>query len=95
MRGISIECIYSSSVSALKRCLDRFPESELYFQKIEVNRMSFYTGMSDGMPIGNFLFDHQIGKLYSILFMVVMNLDGNVRDVETLVYREPRGWEVR
>ena len=24
-----------------------------------------------------------------------MNLDGTVRDVETLVYREPRGWEVR
>ena len=51
--------------------------------------------MSDGMPIGNFLFDHQIGKLYSISFMVVMNLDGNVRDIETLVYREPRGWKVR
>ena len=95
MRGISIECIYSSSVSALKRCLDGFPESELCFQKIEVNRVSFYTEMSDGMPIGNFLFDHQVGKLYSISFMVVMSLDGNVRDVETLVYREPHGWEVR
>ena len=95
MRGISIECIYSSSVSALKRCLDGFPESELCFQKIEVNRVSFYTEMSDGMPIGNFLFDHQVGKLYSISFMVVMSLDGNVRDVETLVYREPRGWAVR
>ena len=57
--------------------------------------MSFYTGMSDGMPIGNFFFDHQIGKSYSISYMVVMNLDGTVRDVETLVYREPRGWEVR
>ena len=57
--------------------------------------MSFYTRMSDGMPIGNFLFDHQIGKLYSISFMVVMSLDGNVPDVETLVYRELRGWEVR
>ena len=57
--------------------------------------MSFYTGMSDGMPIGNFLFDHQIGKPYSISYMVVMNLDGTVQDVETLVYGEPRGWEVR
>jgi hypothetical protein len=27
--------------------------------------------------------------------MVVMNLDGTVQDVETLVYREPRGLEVR
>jgi hypothetical protein len=33
--------------------------------------------------------------IYSSSFMVVMSLDGNVRDVETLVYREPRGWEVR
>ena len=95
MTGIPIECIYSSSVSALKRCFDGFPEIELCFQKIEVNRMSFYTGMGDGMPIGNFLFNHQIGKSYSIPFMVVMSLDRTLRDVETLVYREPRGWEVR
>ena len=49
--------------------------------------MSFYAGMSDGMPIGNFLFDQQIGKSFSISYMVVMNLDGTVRDFETLVYR--------
>jgi hypothetical protein len=26
--------------------------------------------------------------------MVVLNVDGSVRDVEILVYREPRGWKV-
>jgi hypothetical protein len=56
--------------------------------------MSFYTGMRDGMPIGNALFDHDISKSYPISYMLVMNLDGTVRDVEILVYREPRGWEV-
>jgi hypothetical protein len=91
MTGIPIECIYSISVSALERCLDGFPKSELCFQKVEVNRMSFYTVMSDGMPIGNFLFDHQIGKSYSISYMLVINLDSTLPDVKILVYREPRG----
>jgi Na+-translocating ferredoxin:NAD+ oxidoreductase RnfG subunit len=68
---------------------------ELCFQKIEANRMSFYAGMRDGVPIGYALFDHEIGKSYPISYMVVLNLDGTVRDVEILVYREPRGWEVR
>ncbi len=68
---------------------------ELCFQKIESRRMSFYAGMRDGVPIGYVLFDHQIGKSYPISYMVVLNLDGTVRDVEILVYREPRGWEVR
>lgn len=68
---------------------------ELCFQKIEARRMSFYAGMRDGVPIGYALFDHQIGKSYPISYMVVLNLDGTVRDVEILIYREPRGWEVR
>ena len=68
---------------------------ELCFQKIESRRMSFYAGMHDGVPIRYVLFDHQIGKSYPISYMVVLNLDGTVRDVEILVYREPRGWEVR
>ena len=68
---------------------------ELCFQKIEASRMSFYAGMRDGVPIGYALFDHQIGKSYPISYMVVLNLDGTVRDVEILIYREPRGWEVR
>lgn len=68
---------------------------EICFQKIEANRMSFYAGMRDGVPIGYALFGHQLGKSYPISYMVVLNLDGTVRDVEILVYREPRGWEVR
>ena len=39
--------------------------------------------------------DSVIGKSFPITFMVVLNVDGTVRDVEIMVYREPRGWEVR
>ena len=42
------------------------------------------------MSIGN-----EIGRSYPITFMVVINPDGTVKDVEVMVYREPHGWEVR
>ncbi|CCQ92091.1 hypothetical protein NITGR_950049 [Nitrospina gracilis 3/211] len=42
------------------------------------------------MVVGN-----EIGRSYPITFMVVINPDGTVRDVEIMVYREPHGWEVR
>ncbi len=68
---------------------------ELCLQKIEASRMNFYVGKRDGVPIGYALIDHEIGKSFPITFMVVLNVDGTVRDVEIMVYREPRGWEVR
>jgi len=68
---------------------------ELCLQKIETNRMTFHVGKKGGVPIGYALIDHEIGKSFPITFMVVLNVDGTVRDVEIMVYREPRGWEVR
>ncbi|MCH8314124.1 MAG: FMN-binding protein, partial [Nitrospinae bacterium] len=58
-------------------------------------RFTFYVGKKNGKPTGYMLIDHIIGKSFPITFMTVLNVDGTVRDVEILVYREPRGWEVR
>jgi Na+-translocating ferredoxin:NAD+ oxidoreductase RnfG subunit len=63
--------------------------------KITENRFNFYVGKKNGKPMGYMLIDHIIGKSFPITFMTVLNVDGTVRDVEILVYREPRGWEVR
>jgi Na+-translocating ferredoxin:NAD+ oxidoreductase RnfG subunit len=68
---------------------------ELCLQTIETNRMTFHVGKRDGVPIGYALIDHEIGKSFPITFIVILNIDGTVRDVEIMVYREPRGWEVR
>lgn len=69
--------------------------SDLCLQKIKNNRMTFYVGKRDGVPMGYAFIDHEIGKSFPITFMTVLNRDGSVRDVEIMVYREPRGWEVR
>ncbi len=69
--------------------------SDLSLQNFDVNRMTFYVGKRDGVPLGYALIDHEIGKSFPITFMVVLNVDGSIRDVEIMVYREPRGWEVR
>ena len=68
---------------------------DLCLQKFEPNRVTFYVGKRGGVPMGYAIIDHEIGKSFPITFMVVLNVDGSVRDVEILVYREPRGWEVR
>ena len=68
---------------------------DLCLQKFKPNRVTFYVGKRGGVPMGYAIIDHEIGKSFPITFMVVLNVDGSVRDVEILVYREPRGWEVR
>ena len=69
---------------------------EITLQEIEpTNRINFYVGKKNGKAMGYALLDHQIGKSFPITFMTVINIDGTVRDVEILVYREPQGWEVR
>jgi Na+-translocating ferredoxin:NAD+ oxidoreductase RnfG subunit len=67
----------------------------VYGEPIEENRIIYYVGMKGNKPMGYMVVDHQIGKDYPITFMVVLNVDGTVREVEIMVYREPRGWEVR
>jgi Na+-translocating ferredoxin:NAD+ oxidoreductase RnfG subunit len=64
-------------------------------QKIDEKRITFYVGKKNGQAMGAMMIDHVIGKSFPITFMVVLNPDGTVRAVEIMIYREPRGWEVR
>ena len=64
-------------------------------EPVKDRRLSFYAGMKNGKTLGYMVIDHRIGKSFPITFMVVINPDGTARDVEIMVYREPRGWEVR
>ena len=73
----------------------KFSIGELCLQTITENRFTFYLGIKNGKPMGYMLIDNIIGKSFPITFMTVLNLDGTVRDVEIMVYREPQGWEVR
>ena len=59
-------------------------------------RVTHYFGLDDtGKPVGAMVIGNEIGRSYPITFMVVINPDGTVNDVEVMVYREPHGWEVR
>lgn len=68
---------------------------KIALMKIGENRFSYYVGKKSGKATGYMVIDHIIGKSFPITFMTVLNVDGTVRDVEVMVYREPRGWEVR
>ena len=68
---------------------------QITLEKIEDQRITYYAGKKAGKPMGYMVIDHVIGKSFPMTFMVVLNLDGTVRNVEIMVYREPRGWEVK
>jgi hypothetical protein len=76
---------------AQKKAISELSQQEI----IEDKRINFYVGKKGDSILGYAKIDHQIGKSFPISFMTVLNVDGTVRDVEILVYREPRGWEVR
>ena len=64
--------------------------------KYNERRVTHYFGLDEaGKPMGVMTIGNEIGRSYPITFMVVINLDGTVKDVEIMVYREPHGWEVR
>ena len=64
--------------------------------KYDERRVTHYFGLNDeGRPVGAMVIGNEIGRSYPITFMVVINTDGTVKDVEIMVYREPHGWEVR
>ncbi len=65
-------------------------------EKYQDRRVTYYFGLNEeGQPIGAMVIGNEIGRSYPITFMVVINPDGTVKDVEIMVYREPHGWEVR
>lgn len=64
-------------------------------EPVNDRRITWYVGMKAGKVLGYMAIDHRIGKSFPITFMVVINPDGTARDVEIMVYREPRGWEIR
>ncbi|MGP0566404.1 MULTISPECIES: FMN-binding protein [unclassified Nitrospina] len=70
--------------------------SNILEEDYDERRLTWYIGLDDKKePLGYMVVGNEIGRSYPITFMVVINPDGTVRDVEIMVYREPHGWEVR
>ena len=65
-------------------------------EEYKKRRLTYYFGLNEeGRPSSAMIICNEIGRSYPITFMVVINPDGTVKDVEIMVYREPHGWEVR
>ncbi|MFN8392251.1 MAG: FMN-binding protein [Bdellovibrionota bacterium] len=55
----------------------------------------FYIGKKDGAVTGYALIDAEVGKHLPITYVVGLSPTGQVTQVEMMVFREVRGWEVR
>jgi Na+-transporting NADH:ubiquinone oxidoreductase subunit C len=54
-----------------------------------------FRAMHDGKPVGTMYIDEVIGKAELITYAVGIGVDGKVRQIEILNYRESHGYEVR
>jgi Na+-translocating ferredoxin:NAD+ oxidoreductase RnfG subunit len=54
-----------------------------------------WTAVAAGQPMGYLYVDEVLGKQLFITYAVSMGMDGHVRRVEILEYRETHGFEVR
>ena len=68
---------------------------KLSTQMIRDKTMSFYNGLKSGQNMGYAVVERETNRSWSISYMVVMNVDGTVKDVEVLSLEGPRNWGVQ
>ena len=68
---------------------------KLSTQVIRDKTMNFYIGKKGGQVMGHAVVERVTNRSWSISYMVVMNSDGSVQDVEVLNYEGARNWGVQ
>jgi Na+-translocating ferredoxin:NAD+ oxidoreductase RnfG subunit len=68
---------------------------KLSTQVVRDKTMSFYSGIKGGQSMGYAVVERVTNRSWSISYMVVMNADGTVKDVEVLNYEGARNWGVQ
>ena len=63
-------------------------------QRFDRDSLAIYVCTANGKEIGYAIVDDVKGKSRMITYMILLNLDESVRDVEILVYRESIGGEI-
>ena len=57
--------------------------------------MNFYVGQKGGQTLGVAVVERTVNRSWTISYMVVMNQDGTVKDVEVLNYVGARNWGIQ
>jgi H+/Na+-translocating ferredoxin:NAD+ oxidoreductase subunit G len=68
---------------------------KLSTQMIRDKTMSFYIGKKGGQSMGYAVVERVSNRSWTIGYMVVMNTDGSIKDVEVLNYEGARSWSVQ
>ena len=68
---------------------------KLISQVVRDKVISFYVGQKGGQTLGYAVVERVTNRSWSISYMVVMNADGTVKDVEVLNYEGARNWGVQ
>ena len=63
--------------------------------RVRVPQQQIWQAQAEGKLVGWFLVDEVYGKHELITYAVGLNLDGSVRQIEVLDYRETYGYEIR
>ena len=68
---------------------------KLSAQVVRDKVMSFYVGQKGGQTMGYAVVERTVNRSWTISYMVVMNSDGTVKDVEVLNYEGARNWGIQ
>lgn len=95
----ALKLIFSSSQEIVSEKKDPTPGQKLALEKalgtpLLKSSWNFYVARSRGRIDGYALIDNEMGKTEPITFLTAITPQGEVKEVEILVYREPYGSEV-
>ena len=96
----ALKAVFSGADKIVKKRIrlstpQRAAIGKLSTQVIRDKTMSFYTGKKGGQIMGTAIVERVTNRSWSISYVVVMNADGTIKDVEVLNYEGARNWGVQ
>jgi Na+-translocating ferredoxin:NAD+ oxidoreductase RnfG subunit len=96
----AVRAVFSGADKIVKKRIrlstaQRAAIGKLSTQVVRDKAMSFYIGQKGGQTMGYAVAERVINRSWTISYVVVMNADGSVKNVEVLNYEGARNWGVQ
>ena len=96
----AVRAVFSGADKIVKKRIrlstaQRAAIGKLSTQVVRDKAMSFYMGQKGGQTLGYAVVERVTNRSWTISYVVVMNADGSIKDVEVLNYEGARNWGVQ
>jgi len=96
----AVKAVFSGADKIVKKRIrlstaQRAAIGKLTTRVVRDKSMTFYTGKKGGQAMGYAVVERVTNRSWTISYVVVMNADGSIKDVEVLNYEGARNWGVQ